>query len=1119
MSFAPKTELPAGYGNNTPGRATNGSPTEALPLVYGRARVVVRWVTPVLHWLPRPGKLGDYWHFSCVGWICHGPVDEIRRVWVGDKPGNAYTDFDANRSDYPGTDYIEQTLATETPATLRAYWGLETQASVGAFVNGTVIRNPAHPMAGKVHARHRGICKIVLKDVFAGVATESTPPLPRVEVEVYRRSPTAYSFGGIAWGTHPIGVVKDLLTDKRAGAKLPASYFDNAHWDDAMQRLMDVGVAGKMGVDLFISPVFDTARPVKDQVTEVLSYIDGHVRERDGKIQVDWFPSDGSTANPAGLREISEHQRAGELEIESTDVEDMKTKVEVAGLDYTADPAFSEATEDEQVPYAVQFIKAQRPPETLNRPFFVTRAQLKGYAKMQAAILATPQLKATVPVLRQYATHPDNITPLRPGDRFNLDDGEKGLDLVVRIIERVDEGPKVIFKVVQERGAFPQPYEAPLDPRADLTRPPPADLARYAVAQLPPDLSDAADTLVTALVERASNDTQGFDLHFSPNNTWPGQVIAVAQTRFAVCAVLQTTLGATLGDVTVDVNGTGNDWSYLRSQSALEQTDDQLLCWHAGEWMSLGIITPLGGGSYSMNLKRARLGSLAVAHAIGAVLFLISRNDLVAQSHADFANVEAGGVYNAGVATKYFKVRPLGAGGLQGNLTGAFSCQLRDPTPDAIADLTPTTGTGKIVQLRWTAITFALVNEYHVYRATGPGYGDETKIAEVSGSRFYDVNVVLGTTYRYRLKSVSTDENESPFSNAVFATPGVLAGGDLDQTPPGNPGAMTFNSNGTYLGDDGTVFAYITLNVPAMPAGAVGQSILARRVGAVGVMEVRAQPSNALPTTIRMDDLTPGTGYDFALEAFSFSGVTSSVVLATGSPFTAPGKTTNPTPPSGVTYIAGNNSGFARAPVTVGALVVRQFRATWTEPADKDVVGYEWVFTSFDTDAAADGAGKFYVNVNEAIVINPVPLGGYFRVRSVDSSGRRSAWAGGGVNVATYSQQPAGDMMNQNASDVEVTGIKTGSGSVNDVLVRQPYIAGISIGGGVPELAYNLSLSGMGFGTAPDTAWFQVANPLIQIRYDWDDSTSSTAVLRIKTTDGSNLPSFLIINGELVEYF
>jgi len=78
-------------------------------------------------------------------------------------------------------------------------------------------------------------------------------------------------------------------------------------------------------------------------------------------------------------------------------------------------------------------------------------------------------------------------------------------------------------------------------------------------------------------------------------------------------------VAAELGEVTVTVNAVGTDWSYLASQSDLEQADDQLLVHHAGEWMSVGTIASTGSGNYTLELRRARLSSLLATHAVDDV--------------------------------------------------------------------------------------------------------------------------------------------------------------------------------------------------------------------------------------------------------------------------------------------------------------------------------------------------------------------------------------------------------------------------------------------------------------------------------------------------------------------
>lgn len=671
MSFlTPKVEAPAGLANNTPGRSATLSPSEVYPLVRGRGRVVARPITPVLHWHFRNSERSSYAFFTCLYGLCLGPVDEFAQLIVN---GKAYNGIFKHRDENPG-DFVTHVISKETPERFWLGWGTEDQGNQTELIQ-SVIRDDAHPMKTKAHPNRKGIAWLLVQDMEAGSSVGgTTPPLPKIEVELHCRGVATYSFGHAPQGAHPIGTIRDILTLKRGCLGLPGDYFDAAHWTAQTNKLYDSGLAGITGTDLWTSHVLDKPRSASDVIADVASYFDGHIRERDGKLQVDWQPNDGSTSSPTGLREISLHEMADEPSLEPDDLEQLATQVIVTGLDWEADPPLSEASEVAQVPYSRRLIGEARPVQ-LNRPGWCARTQIKSAATIEAASRANPSLKVRVAVLRQYAVQPDGITPLRPGDRFTLDWAPIGLDVVVRILERSKEtATRVEFYVQVERGAFPRPYEPALDPRASIDPPLPADLTRYTAAQIPPALSTVP--AVTILAERPSTAAEGMEIHFSPTDSWPGQILA-RSARWAVGALLGAALPNDADDVTVQVGSTGVDWLYLSSQSALQQGDDTLLLYHDGEWCSVGTITPTGGGNYDVVLKRARLGSAAKEHASGALAFFIHRSQLVRLEHSNFLAIQSGGEYDETTATKWFKLRPYNSAGT-GTLTAAFSLVLRN---------------------------------------------------------------------------------------------------------------------------------------------------------------------------------------------------------------------------------------------------------------------------------------------------------------------------------------------------------------------------------------------------------------------------------------------------------
>jgi hypothetical protein len=140
----------------------------------------------------------------------------------------------------------------------------------------------------------------------------------------------------------------------------------------------------------------------------------------------------------------------------------------------------------------------------------------------------------------------------------------------------------------------------------------------------------------------------------------------------------------------------------------------------------------------------------------------------------------------------------------------------------------------------------------------------------------------------------------------------------------------------------------------------------------------------------------------------------------------------------------------------------------------------------------------------------------YFRVRSINDTGVASAWGGGGFDlVALYLKKPlgVGTMASQDSTAVQVTGIKTGGGSsTRQVNVVYSDSAVPTLAGGALTENFNVSLTNRGFSTKPDLGVAQCANNAnLVAAYDFDNvgNSSTNAVIRVTTLDGTNVPAGL----------
>ena len=98
--------------------------------------------------------------------------------------------------------------------------------------------------------------------------------------------------------------------------------------------------------------------------------------------------------------------------------------------------------------------------------------------------------------------------------------------------------------------------------------------------------------------------------------------------------------------------------------------------------------------------------------------------------------------------------------------------------PAAATGLTSIQGTGKQVQVKWTAASGTNIAGYDVYRKIGAG--SYSVVATVTGTSYSDNNVSYGSAYTYKLVTRDNVGNSSSDSGTTAITPAVNVGtGDV----------------------------------------------------------------------------------------------------------------------------------------------------------------------------------------------------------------------------------------------------------------------------------------------------------------------------------------------------
>jgi hypothetical protein len=469
------------------------------------------------------------------------------------------------------------------------------------------------------------------------------------------------------------------------------------------------------------------------------------------------------------------------------------------------------------------------------------------------------------------------------------------------------------------------------------------------------------------------------------------------------------------------------------------------------------------------------------------------------------SDIKIGSTYNIRISGEsYFKV-------LTGYLSGTITVA-SDTTPPAVpTGLTSIVGSGKAVSLDWDDNTESDFERYGVYRYTSAITASSIKIAETASSRFVDVDVTIGTSYYYWISAYDRSDNQSNKCNYVTAVPTVIGSSTVDNTAPSTPSAPTFVSESTYLSSDGTAFSRITLALSSLPTGAVGQNLLYKNSSGTNYQIAGQLTASG---NISIDDLTPTTAYVFAVQAYSFSGASSTIssTLSRTSP------TYSGTPS---TITAGQLA--ANAPPTFNTSTSKFLfgtQATWTPTTDKDFAYYVLKATYYNS--SSDTTYTWYNGSGSAgIVQTTTPIcnlysatltPGFVWIAVVNKSGNQGSWFGIG-NANSYCSYGTGTIATQEQGSPALTGVSIGSIGASSVVPLNTVYTGFTIlygGNGNNYYAYTgFPISGRGFTVAPMYGNLTTNVPNVQISYNaaYSGQTSTFLTLDIQTTDGSAIPS------------
>ena len=358
--------------------------------------------------------IGYKYHLGMHLVLCHGPIDAITRIEVGDKEvwtgSNTGGSLSISKGDIFGGDESEGGIS----GTLDVDMGSSTQG-VNSYLASKL---------GEYTPAFRGVVSLILRQMYLGNSQYIKQWKVRGKRTKKRTDGSAmwYSSKAEISGSsmNPAHIIHECLTDKEWGLGYPAADIDLV----ALTAAADTLYAEGMGISL----LWDSSSAIEDFIKTILEHIDGslYVDRATGRFKLklsrnDYNASTLLVLDEDSIRELTSLKRSSQAELYNS--------VTVKYWDIRTGDTNTVTVQD--IALAAQ--QGRTVGTTVDYPGFTSAELANKVAMRDLKALSTPLLSCTLIANRVAAN-------LNPGDVFKLSWPRNGIDNVVMRVVSVDIG-------------------------------------------------------------------------------------------------------------------------------------------------------------------------------------------------------------------------------------------------------------------------------------------------------------------------------------------------------------------------------------------------------------------------------------------------------------------------------------------------------------------------------------------------------------------------------------------------------------------------------------------------------------------------------------------------------